>query len=128
MTGDRLEAAAIGAVLILNTAIGFVTELRARRAMDALLQLDAPRALVLRDGRRHDIDARHLVPGDVFELEPGQQTPADARLLQATGLTVDEAPLTGRIDAGDQSAGPRSCPLRRRSPIDSTWFTRARPC
>ena len=93
--GDGLEAAAIGAVLILNTLIGFVTELRARRAMDALLQLETPRAFVIRDGRRRDIDARDLVPGDIIELEAGHHVPADARLLQATGLAIDEAPLTG---------------------------------
>ena len=95
LVGDRLEAAAIGAVLILNTLIGFVTELRARRAMDALLQLDTPRAAVVRDGRVRDIDARDLVPGDVIDLEAGQQVPADGRLLHVSGLTVDEAPLTG---------------------------------
>ena len=85
VSGDRLDALAIGAVLVINTLIGFVTELRARRAMEALLQLDAPRALVVRGGRRREIDARELVPGDVIELEAAQQVAADARLVQGDG-------------------------------------------
>ena len=93
--GDSLDTAAIGTVLVLNVAIGFVTELRARRAMEALVKLDVPSAVVVRDGATRDIDARELVPGDVIELEPGQAVPADARLLTATDLQMDEAALTG---------------------------------
>jgi Ca2+-transporting ATPase len=93
--GDHVEAAAIAAVLVINTALGFVTEIRARRAMEALINLDVPRALVLRDGGLRTIDASALVPGDVIDLEAGRQVPADARLLAATDLAVDEAPLTG---------------------------------
>src|SRR5262245_29286420 len=58
--GDRIESAAIGAVLALNTAIGFVTELRARRAMDALLQFEVPRAAVVRDGEVRAISSSDL--------------------------------------------------------------------
>jgi Ca2+-transporting ATPase len=93
--GERIEAVAISVVLIINTAIGFVTELRARRAMAALLQLDVPRAVVVRGGSLRAIDAHGLVPGDVVELTAGQQVPADGRLLDGTDLRTDEAPLTG---------------------------------
>ena len=92
---DPLDTAAIATVLVLNVTIGFVTELRARRAMESLLKLDVPNAVVVRDGRARDIDARELVPGDVVELEPGQAVPADARLLTATELQTNEAALTG---------------------------------
>jgi len=92
---DRLEAAAIGAVLVINTIIGFVTEFRARRAMEALITLDLPHALVLRDGTLRALPARDLVPGDVVALETGRQVPADGRLIEAVDLRVDEAPLTG---------------------------------
>ena len=95
LMGDHVEAWAIGAVLIVNTAIGFVTELRGRRAMEALLRLDLLRAVVLRDGHERDMDARDLVIGDVIRLEAGQHVPADARLLAASELSVDEAPLSG---------------------------------
>ena len=95
VSGDRLDAAAIGAVLVLNVLIGFFTELRAHRAMEALLGLEVARARVLRDGAARDLDARELVVGDVIELEPGQQVPADARLVVASELRAVEAPLTG---------------------------------
>ncbi|MGE0039964.1 MAG: HAD-IC family P-type ATPase, partial [Vicinamibacterales bacterium] len=94
-TGDPLDAAAIGVVLVLNAAMGFVTELRARRAIEALSQLSPRRAIVVRDGRRHEIEARDLVPGDIVAVEAGAAVPADARLIAANGLRVNESPLTG---------------------------------
>ena len=93
--GETIDALAIAGVLVLTVAIGFFTELRARRAMDALLRLDVARAAVLRDGRVAPMEARGAVPGDVVELDAGQAVPADCRLLQATELTVNEAALTG---------------------------------
>jgi Ca2+-transporting ATPase len=93
--GDLVEAAAIAAVLVINTAIGFVTELRARRAMDALLRVDAGAATVLRSGATKTIDARALVPGDVVLVEAGARTPADARIIAGSELRVNEAALTG---------------------------------
>ncbi|MFW6083647.1 MAG: cation-translocating P-type ATPase [Gemmatimonadota bacterium] len=93
--GEVPEAIAIGAVLALNTALGFFTELRARRAMEALLELDVPGARVLRDGEPTEIDARELVPGDVIRLGEGDSVPADARLIETAELQVNEAPLTG---------------------------------
>jgi Ca2+-transporting ATPase len=104
LTGDSLDAIAIALVLILNVALGFVTELRAHRAMEALLTLEVSRALVLRGGRLRDLDARDLVPGDLIELAPGQLVPADARLLEAAELRAVEAPLTGESATVDKSA------------------------
>ncbi|MEX2177239.1 MAG: HAD-IC family P-type ATPase [Gemmatimonadaceae bacterium] len=93
--GDALEAAAVAAVLVINAAIGFVTELRARRAMEALRRLEVPHATVIRGGRRLEISAMELVPGDVIVVESGESVPADARLISAVDLRVTEAPLTG---------------------------------
>jgi P-type Ca2+ transporter type 2C len=93
--GDRLEAAAIAAVLVINTLIGFVTEWRARRAMQGLLELDVPRASVVRQGHLRLIDAQTLVPGDIIEVSAGHRVPADARLIATTDLRVTEAALTG---------------------------------
>ncbi|MDO8793066.1 MAG: HAD-IC family P-type ATPase [Vicinamibacterales bacterium] len=93
--GDLLEAVAIGAVLILNTLIGFAMELRARRAMEAILGLEVPVASVVRAGELRAIDAEILVPGDVVELAAGHQVPADVRLIEATDLRMNEAALTG---------------------------------
>ena len=102
--GDHLDAAAIGAVLVLNVGIGFVTELRANRAMEALLGLEVTRARVVRDGRSREIDASELVPGDVIQLEAGQTVPADARLVDAVELRVMEASLTGESLPVDKRA------------------------
>lgn len=103
-TGDLADVAAIGAVLVLNVAIGFTTELRAHRAMEALLGLEVQRARVVREGRSREVDARELVPGDVILLEAGQAVPADARLLQATELRTVEAALSGEPGSVPKSA------------------------
>lgn len=95
LLGDLLEAAAIGAVLVLNIGLGFVIEWRARQAMQALRRLQVQEALALRDGEPRRLDARELVPGDVLVLEAGVAVPADARVLTAHQLRVVEAPLTG---------------------------------
>ena len=93
--GDRIESVAIAAVLAINTIIGFVTELRARRAMEALLQFDVSKATVIRSGQLRTIDAATVVPGDVIQLELGRRVPADARLIEAADFRTDEAALTG---------------------------------
>ena len=90
-----MEAIAIAAVLVINTVIGFSTELRARRAMEALLQLDSSRASVTRDGVLRTLGAECVVPGDIIRLNAGERVPADARLLDAAELRTDEAALTG---------------------------------
>jgi Ca2+-transporting ATPase len=95
LAGDLVEALAIAAVIAINVAVGFFTELRARRAIEALVQLDVARAVVVREGRARDIAARDLVAGDVVEVEAGRQVPADGRLLRGADLRIDEAPLTG---------------------------------
>lgn len=115
--GDVLDAAAIAAVLLLNVLIGFVTELRARRAITGLLALRAPRATVVRDASVHEVDARTLVPGDVIALEAGQAVPADARLIRSTALRSVEAALTGESLPADKRADaeiPADAPLPAR--------------
>lgn len=105
--GDRIESIAIAAVLAINTIIGFMTELRARRAMEALLQFDASKATVIRSGQLRTVDAATIVPGDVIQLEPGRRVPADARLIEATDFRTDEAALTGESLPVSKHAGDR---------------------
>ncbi len=93
--GERAESAAIGVVLLINLAIGFVIELRARFAMEALQRLEVPRATVVRGGREQSVAARDLVVGDVVLLTAGDAVPADARLLERSELQTVEAMLTG---------------------------------
>jgi Ca2+-transporting ATPase len=95
LLGDRIEAAAIAGVLLINMLIGFTTELRSRRAMEALLQFDVPRASVFRGGQLRTVAASALVPGDVVELGAGRHVPADARLTESADLRTIEAALTG---------------------------------
>lgn len=95
LLGDMVEAAAIAIVLALNGGIGFIIELRARRAMEALQQLGATTASVWRDGTLRVIDAQQVVPGDLVELRAGQTVPADGRVLSEADLRTDEAALTG---------------------------------
>src|SRR5690606_23557750 len=117
LLGDPLEAAAVLAVLAINASIGFVTELRARRAMAALLRLEVPRATVVRDGHVREVEAHALVPGDVILVEAGQAVPADARLLAAAELRTNESALTGESLPANKRADvvlPADTPLAER--------------
>ncbi|HSB40907.1 MAG TPA: cation-translocating P-type ATPase [Methylomirabilota bacterium] len=93
--GEQAEAAAILAALVLNAGIGFASEWRARVSLARLRALAVPQAVVRRDGRVMRIAAADLVPGDVVILEAGAAVPADARLLRAAALQVNESALTG---------------------------------
>ncbi len=99
------DAAVILVVVFLNAIIGFVQENRAERAMEALKQLAAPRAKVLRQGSIAQVESSRLVPGDVIVLEAGDKVPADARLLEAAALSVDESILTGESVPVDKFTG-----------------------
>jgi Ca2+-transporting ATPase len=114
---EPVEAAAIAAVLVINTVVGFVTEWRARRAMAALIHLDVARAFVIRGGQLRGIDAEALVPGDVIEIEAGQQVPADGRIVTETDLRTSEAALTGESLPVSKSADavPVDTPLAERT-------------
>ncbi len=93
--GDRSDATIIAAVVVLNTTIGVVQEVRAQRAVDALNRLAAPRAHVRRDGVVVETAAAELVPSDLVRLESGDVVPADLRLVETSALQVDEAAMTG---------------------------------
>ncbi len=95
VSGQGIEALAIAVVIVINTAIGFFTEWRAVRSMEALQEMGETEATVRRDGRIRQVAAETLVPGDVVELEEGDLVPADLRLLDGLQLQIDESPLTG---------------------------------
>ncbi len=111
--GDRVEAAAILVVLAINTAIGFATEFRAARSMEALNRIAETRSRVRRDGQTVLVDARDLVPGDVVLLEAGDVVTADMRLVRASNLEVDESVLTGEsLPVGKQTGAlPAGTPV-----------------
>lgn len=93
--GQTLEAAFIVSVMLMNASIGGWQEWRAERQARSLHGLVRGRVVVLRDGGRRFVDAETLVSGDIVEIESGLRIPADIRLLEATGLVVDESQLTG---------------------------------
>lgn len=93
--GDWIDAIAIAAVVLVNAAIGFGTELGAVRSMEALKKLSAPEATVRRGGEIRRIEASKLVPGDIVLLEEGDLIPADIRVIETRDLKADESLLTG---------------------------------
>jgi Ca2+-transporting ATPase len=93
--GHAIEAIAIGVIVLFAALLGFYQEYRAERALEALQQMAAPTAAVLRDGQELNIAARDVVPGDIVYLRAGDKIPADGRLIEAVNLQDDEAALTG---------------------------------
>jgi Ca2+-transporting ATPase len=93
--GEGVDAIAILVIVIFAVVLGFVQEYRAERAIEALREMAAPTAAVLRKGEEEEIPAREVVPGDVIILRPGDKIPSDARLIESINLQVEEAALTG---------------------------------
>jgi len=102
--GAVLDAAVILAVVAANAAVGYVTESRVERILTALQNATIPQAVVRRDGTEKIVPAAALAPGDLIVLRAGYDVPADARLLVADGLAVDESALTGESLAVSKSA------------------------
>ncbi|MEE9268548.1 MAG: HAD-IC family P-type ATPase, partial [Thermoplasmata archaeon] len=103
---EILDAAIIALIVVLNAIFGFVQEYRAERAMQALKQLTAPKAHVLRDENEVTVPTRELVVGDVVLLSAGSKVPADIRLFEVANLLVDEASLTGESVAVHKRLAP----------------------
>ncbi len=101
-----VDAGVIIAVILVNAIIGFVQEGKAEEALSAIRNMLAPKATVLREGRRTTIPGEEVVPGDIIILEAGDRVAADLRLLEARGLKIQEAALTGESVAVDKSTEP----------------------
>ena len=108
--GHGVEAIAITVIVLFAVLLGFVQEYRAERAIEALRQMAAPTATVLRDGEESDVPARDLVPGDVVVLRAGNRVPGDARLIEAVNLQIQEAALTGESVPVEKHIAPLSDP------------------
>ncbi|MFN0053772.1 MAG: cation-translocating P-type ATPase [Planctomycetales bacterium] len=97
--GDNIEAVAILVVIVINAAIGFLTEWKAEQALSALQKQTVRVAHVIRDGAQSEIPAAELVPGDLVVLAAGARVPADGRIVESVRLQIEEAALTGESHA-----------------------------
>lgn len=104
LAGEVVDAGVILGVVIINALIGFVQEFRAGREMQALAALAGDRSTVIRDGVARLVDARDLVPGDLLSIDVGEKLTADARVIAARGLMVDESLLTGESVPAEKAA------------------------
>jgi Ca2+-transporting ATPase len=112
--GDWADTAAIVAIVLVNAIIGFLQEERALQALAALKRMSAPLAKVYRDGHRQPLPTQEIVPGDRIELEAGDSVPADGRLVEAFGLRMQEAALTGESEPVDKEP---AAPLATATPL-----------
>src|SRR5580692_1827844 len=101
------QDALFGIVLVTNALIGIAQELRAKRTLDRLAVLSAPRVRVIRDGAPHEIAVGDLVAGDLVDLRAGDQLVADGVVRASTSLEADESLLTGESEPVDKQAGDR---------------------
>lgn len=104
VTGDFESSIVIIAVLILNAILGTTQTLNAQRSVDSLKQLSVPKVKVIRDGIKQEIDSTAVTVGDIVDFEAGDMIVADARILEASSLQVNESALTGESQAVDKTA------------------------
>lgn len=128
---DWLDAGIILLIVLFNTVLSVSQEDNARKALEALRDLSAPRARVLRDGTEERLETSQLVPGDVILLEAGDYVPADGRILWEAGLQADESAMTGEsLPVHKRSGGglPQDTPLaeRKNMVIGGTVITAGR--
>ena len=106
LLGEIADSIIILLIVILSGILGFFQEYRAENAIDALKQMAAPTARVVRDGRESIIPATKIVPGDIIFLQTGDGIPADSRLIEAINLKMDEASLTGESVSVQKKTDP----------------------
>jgi cation-transporting ATPase E len=102
--GDARDALFLG-VIVANATIGVAQEVRAKRALDRLALLVAPRASVVRNGQTREVAVEEVVPGDLVRVRAGDQVVADGEVIEAQELRLDESVLTGESDAVDRRSG-----------------------
>lgn len=111
---EFFEPVLILVIVILNAVLGVMQESKAEKALDALQNMSAPHARVIRDGTESIINASDLVPGDIIILEAGDFVPADARLIKSVSLKSEESALTGESVPSEKNAHAR---VKKNAPI-----------
>ena len=128
LMGDIIEGTAVLAVLVINGAIGFITEMRAIRSMESLQEMTEIETVVRRAGDDREIPAEDLVPGDIVILDAGDIVPADLRVIDPSKLQVDESALTGESVPVGKTSEPldEDVPLAERENMlyKGTYLTR----
>ena len=105
---EYLDATAILLVILVNASIGFWMELQAERSMNALKKMASVPSKVYRDGKLSEISSEEIVPGDILFVEAGDMITADARIISATQLSINEASLTGEAMPVEKTASELS--------------------
>lgn len=106
LLGHFVDAGVIVTVVAVNGVVGFIQEGKAEKALDAIRNLTAPHAHLVREGRRVKVPVNEIVPGDIVSLEAGDRVPADLRLIRANSLRIEEAILTGESAAAEKRETP----------------------
>ena len=128
--GEKIDAVVILGILIINAVIGFIQEYRAEKEIDALKKLASQHALVVREGRKQQIDASEVVPGDLLIIREGDKVPADGRLIEALQLQIQESILTGESvpveKTRDKLPGPKETAEQTNMVFSGTTVTRGK--
>ena len=125
LAGHAVDALVIGGVVVLNTVLGTIQELKAGRAMEALRKMASPHARVLREGTPTEVLASEVVPGDVLLLETGDRVAADARMIQSVELRVDESALTGESEPVAKNTEPLPAEAAMADQRNMVWMSTA---
>jgi Ca2+-transporting ATPase len=113
LIGEWIDAEVIFAIIILNAILGFVQEYKAEKSIESLKNMIVQSATVIRDGHKLRIPSADIIPGDIIEVESGENVPSDARLIESASVTVDESALTGESEPSEKYPGivPEDTPV-----------------
>lgn len=111
--GDVTDTIVIIAIVIVNGILGFFQEYKSEKAIEKLKKYITLRAKVIRDGKKTEIDAKYLVPGDIVLIEIGDKIPADLRLIKTNELSIDQSLLTGEPYPVEKN----TTPIKKENPI-----------
>ncbi|MEG0561537.1 MAG: HAD-IC family P-type ATPase, partial [Cetobacterium sp.] len=99
ISGNKESTIVILAVITMNAILGTVQHMKAEESLESLKKMSSPRARVMRDGRKQEIDSSELLPGDIVLVEAGDVVPSDARVIESYSLMVNESSLTGESES-----------------------------
>ncbi len=120
LMGDYLDSGIITGIILINGLLGFAQEIKAKASLQSLKKLTETKTTVIRGGYQAEIPVSDVVPGDIVVVSEGDIVPADMRLIEATGLMVDESVLTGESIPVEKEADvvlPEDTPIYERKNI-----------